>query len=182
MLPTANELTELLHQVAEGDRNAFGRLYSATSAKLYGVVLRILKESRLADEVLQEAYLKVWSHAETFDRKVASPITWMVSIARHTALDELRKKALPASEAADKTDEIPCGAPGVQEGAQQLQMLNKLANCLGHLDQDRHEAVQLAYLEGWSRQQLAERFEQPVNTIKTWLHRSLKQLKGCLEA
>ena len=90
---TTPELVWLLAAVAKGDQAAFERLYQATRAKLYGVALRILRRADLADEVIQEAYLKVWNSARQFDPAVASPITWMVAIARNRAIDLVRKKS-----------------------------------------------------------------------------------------
>ena len=90
---TPAELVSLLAAVANGDETAFEKLYAATSAKLYGVVLRILRRPELADEVMQETYLKIWNGAAQFDASRASPITWMVAIARNRAIDLVRKKA-----------------------------------------------------------------------------------------
>src|SRR5437016_13231618 len=89
---TPAELVWLMAAVAKGDQAAFERRYAATRAKLYGVVLRILRRNDLADEVIQEAYLRIWKNAGSFDPKVATPITWMVAIARNRALDLVRKK------------------------------------------------------------------------------------------
>jgi len=89
---TSAELVWLMAAVAKGDQAAFERLYAATRTKLYGVVLRILRRSDLADEVIQETYLKIWHNAGSFDPRVATPITWMVAIARNRALDLIRKK------------------------------------------------------------------------------------------
>lgn len=90
---TPAELVWLLAAVAKGDQAAFERLYAATRAKLYGIVLRILRRSDLANEVLQETYLKIWSSAGRFDPARASPITWMVAIARNLAIDVVRRRA-----------------------------------------------------------------------------------------
>jgi RNA polymerase sigma factor (sigma-70 family) len=90
---TPDELVGLLAAVANGDQRAFERLYAATRAKLYGVVLRILRRADLADEVMQDAYLKIWRSAGEFDSRLATPITWMVAIARNRALDVVRKKS-----------------------------------------------------------------------------------------
>ena len=94
---TQTELVELLAEVAAGDAAAFERLYDATRAKLYGVLLRILGRPELAEEVMQETYLKVWNTAATFDATIASPITWMVAIARNRAIDIVRKRSLKRS-------------------------------------------------------------------------------------
>ena len=92
MAQTAHPIADLLARVARRDAEAFGALYDATSAKLYGIVLRILKRRDLADEVLQEVYVKIWERAGDFDAGRASPITWMATIARNRALDEARKR------------------------------------------------------------------------------------------
>src|SRR6266404_9364552 len=89
---TMPELVWLLAAVAKGDEAAFEPLYQATRAKLYGAALRILRRADLADEVIQETYLKVWNSAGQFDPAVASPITWMLAIARNRAIDLVRKK------------------------------------------------------------------------------------------
>src|SRR6187431_1238645 len=90
---TAPELVWLMAAVAKGDQAAFERLYAATRAKLYGVVLRILRRTDLADEIMQDTYLKIWRSAGEFDPRLASPMTWMVAIARNRAIDLLRRKS-----------------------------------------------------------------------------------------
>ena len=111
-MTTIANINDLLILVARRDRAAFADVYRLTSSKLYGIVLRILHRRDLADEVLQEVYVKIWERAADFDPKKASPITWMATIARNRALDELRRKR-PVSiedhpEALDvASDEIP---------------------------------------------------------------------------
>src|SRR5258707_91950 len=104
---TAAELVGLLAAVANGDRPAFERLYAATSANLYGVVLRILHRRDLADEVMQETYLRVWNNAGRFDPARASPITWMVAIARNRAIDLARRKGEVSVEEVPEVLELP---------------------------------------------------------------------------
>ena len=88
---TSADISDLIARTAGQDRQAFSQLYEATSSKLYGIVLRILKRRDIAEEVLQEIYVKVWEKAGTFDRRISSPITWMCAIARNQALDEARR-------------------------------------------------------------------------------------------
>src|SRR5438445_7501023 len=90
---TPAELVWLIAAVAKGDEAAFERLYAATRAKLFGVVLRILRRQDLAEEVIQEAYVKIWNNAGQFNPALASPITWMASIARNRAIDVVRKRS-----------------------------------------------------------------------------------------
>ncbi|ALM53358.1 sigma-70 family RNA polymerase sigma factor [Halomonas huangheensis] len=176
----AERLTSLLQQVALKDRDAFSQLYQATSAKLYGTVLRILGNTSWADDVVQEAYVNIWQKASQFDAGKSSPITWMVSIARNGAIDELRRQPTARRDHDEALEEIASSAPTAGDQLSQEQNAQQLYECLDELEDNRRDMVRLAYLHGWSRADLASRFDQPVNTIKTWLHRALKQLKGCL--
>lgn len=182
MSVTENDLAQLVRRVAARDPAAFRALYVATSAKLYGVILRILKRRDLSDEVLQEVYVRIWRRAGEFDGARASPITWMVAIARNRAIDEIRRRQIvetagPIEDAGDIRDPAALALDGLE----QQEDARRLADCLAGLATDRREMVRLAYLEGWSREALSQRFEAPVATVKTWLHRSLRQLKDCLE-
>jgi RNA polymerase sigma-70 factor, ECF subfamily len=177
---TPAELVWLLAAVAKGDRVAFERLYAATRAKLYGVVLRILRRGDLADEVMQETYLKIWTSAGQFNPAVATPITWMVAIARNRAIDLLRKKSeLSIEEESDAMD-VAAETPDPLAVRVLSDELKRLLACLGKLDPDRQRLVLLAYYSGSSREQLAAQFNKPVNTIKTWLRRSLIEIRECL--
>lgn len=180
MLSKPRELDLLMSRVGAGDRQAFAALYQATSAKLYGVVLRILRRRDLADEVVQETYVRIWNNAAAFDPARASPITWMVTIARNRALDEVRRVTPVSLDAAPEVFEVADSDLLASERVELASDLARLASCLDALEPDRREVVKLAYLEGLSRQELGRRFGHPEGTIKTWLHRSLKQLKACL--
>lgn len=180
MLASAADLAAQLARVAEGDREAFARVYHATSPKLFGVVLRILRQREPAEEILQEVYVRIWERASDFEAGRASPITWMATIARNRAIDEVRRRK-PGMTGLD-AETLEIADPG-ETPAEQLetgQSMQRLRNCLDALEERHRDMVRLAYLDGFSRQELAERFDQPVGTIKTWLHRSLKQLKDCL--
>jgi RNA polymerase sigma-70 factor (ECF subfamily) len=177
---TTPELVWLLAAVAKGDQAAFERLYQATGAKLYGTVVRILRRADLADEVLQEAYLKVWNSARRFDPAVASPITWMVAIARNHAIDLVRRRAEISIEEEPEVMEVAAENPHPLAKREMSEELKRLLACMGRLDEDRRRLVLLAYYGGWSREQLAAKFEKPVNTIKTWLRRALADIRECL--
>jgi RNA polymerase sigma-70 factor (ECF subfamily) len=180
MLLTPPELVWLLAAVAKGDQAAFERLYQATRAKLYGVVLRILRRADLADEVIQETYLKVWNSAGQFDPAVASPITWMVAIARNRAIDLVRKKSEISIEEEPEVLEVAADNPHPLAKREMTEELKRLLACMGGLDEERRRLVLLAYYSGWSRDELAAKFEKPVNTIKTWLRRALADIRECL--
>jgi RNA polymerase sigma-70 factor (ECF subfamily) len=175
-----DDLTGLLIRIAARDAAAFSSLYQQTNAKLYGVVARILTRGDVAADVLQEAYVRIWEKAGDFDPVRGSALAWMATIARNRALDEVRRVRPVSLEdqpegfepAAEEID--PLAARERSEG------LAALVDCLKALDEEKRAIVLLAYYRGASREALAKRFGRPVPTIKTWLHRSLAQLRDCL--
>jgi RNA polymerase sigma-70 factor (ECF subfamily) len=177
---TPADLSTMLAATARGDRAAFEQLYAATRAKLYGVVLRILRRHDLADEVLQETYLKIWGSAGLFDPTRASPITWMVTIARNRAIDLVRKRSEASIEEEPEAMDVAADIPNPLAARELSEEMTRLMGCIGALDADRKQMVLLAYYNGLSRDQLAAKFKKPVNTIKTWLRRSLIEIRECL--
>jgi RNA polymerase sigma-70 factor (ECF subfamily) len=174
------ELVALMRAVASQDETAFKALYDRTSAKLFAIVRRIAVSEAAAEEALQEAWVRIWNHADRFDPALASPITWMTTIARHAAIDAVRKGAERVSATAAVLDEelaerLPAPAAST-DGLTGLQ----LQRCLDGLDADRRGMVLLAYSYGYSREELSRRFDKPVATVKTILRRSLIALKECL--
>ena len=178
---TPAELVWLIAAVAKGDEAAFERLYAATRAKLFGVVLRILRRQDLAEEVIQEAYVKIWNSAGQFNPGLSSPITWMVSIARNRAIDVVRKRERSSrSRRSPRPWKWRPTRPDPLARREMTEELKRLLECVGRLEPDRQKLVLLAYYNGWSREQLAEKFETPVNTVKTWLRRSMMDIRECL--
>jgi len=179
-MSTPAELVQLLNAVSRGDRVAFEQLYTATRAKLYGVVLRILRRHDLADEVIQEVYLKIWSGAGQFNPGLASPITWMVTIARNRAIDLVRKRAEVSIEEEPEAMDVAADLPNPLARRELAEEVRRLMGCIERLEPERQSLVLLAYRNGWSREQLAAKLGKPVNTIKTWLRRSLLEIRECL--
>jgi RNA polymerase sigma-70 factor (ECF subfamily) len=174
------DLVALLARIAQQDRAAFSALYAATSAKLYGVVWRILPARDRAEDVLQDVYVRIWNRAASFDASKASPIAWMATIARNRAIDEVRRRAPVSIEDAPQALDVAADGLDPLDATQQSEELRRLNECLDALEGDRREMVLLAYYTGLSREELATRFGHPVGTIKVWLHRSLAQLRKCL--
>jgi RNA polymerase sigma-70 factor, ECF subfamily len=163
-----------------GDKDAFARLYKATSSKLFGIIVRILNRRDLSEEVLQEVYMRIWQRAGDFDASRASPISWMAAIARNRALDEVRKVKPVSIEDTPEVMDLPDPGELAITGIERNEDLQRLLKCLEGLDPEKREMVLMAYYRGESREALSQRFGSPVSTIKTWLHRSLTQLRGCL--
>lgn len=179
-MQTPAELSSLLASVARRDEAAFERLYEATSAKLFGVVLRILKRQDLAEEVIQDAYVKIWNSAGQFNPSLSSPITWMVSIARNRAIDVVRKRSEISIEEEPAAMDVASDTPDPLARKDMTEELQRILDCIDKLEPQRQRLVLLAYYNGWSREQLSRKFDTPLNTVKTWLRRSMVEIRECL--
>ncbi len=181
MPPRDPRLENLLSAVAGGDEAAFAELYQATASKLLGVALRILRNREVSEEVLQEAFFKVWERAGDYNPAIAAPVTWMAAIVRNRALDEARRRVVRPTGDESELEQLESGDEHPIAALERAEDVERLLRCLDGLEPEKREMVRLAYLDGMSREALAKRFDRPEGTIKTWLHRSLAQLKGCLE-
>src|ERR1700754_1618999 len=177
---TPAELVWLIAAVAKRDEAAFERLYAATRAKLFGVVLRILRRQDLAEEVIQEAYVNIWNSAGQFNPGLSSPITWMASIARNRAIDVVRKRSEISIEEEPAAMDVASDTPDPLARKDMTEELKRILECVGQLEPQRQRLVLLAYYNGWSREQLSHKFDTPLNTIKTWLRRSMVEIRECL--
>jgi RNA polymerase sigma-70 factor (ECF subfamily) len=174
-------LAGALAAIAAGDREAMALLYRATSAKLYGICLRLLGSEAEAEEVLQEAYVAIWRKAASFDAARASPITWLAVLARNKAIDRLRARRGPAADDLDAALDIPDEAPLAPELIDRQRDGKRLALCLAELEEKSAAAIRAAFLDGLSYPDLAAREGVPLPTMKSWIRRGLLRLRGCLE-
>ena len=177
-----SQLAAALVRVGTGDRAALRMVYQDSSAKLFGVLVRILKDRSEAEDVLQDVYVTVWRKAALFDPNRASPITWLVAIARNRAIDRLRsgtmvRRSAPIEEAAEVSDTAPGALDMVVKAEQQA----RLGTCLGELEEKTSAAIRSAFMDGLTYEQLAERMSVPLGTMKSWIRRGLAKLKECLE-
>lgn len=174
-------LSSALQAVAAGDRAALGLVYQQTSAKLFGVCLRILRERSEAEDALQEVYLTVWRRAGSFDpARGVSPITWLAVLARNRAIDRLRagKAHLnrPIEAAADVADDAPLAG----EAILQAESGRRLLDCLGLLEPRHADYIRAAYFDGLTYAELARAADAPLGTMKSWIRRGLLKLRVCL--
>lgn len=179
MTSDAAELQDLLARIVLRDRIAFQQLYRRASPKLFGICLRILKDQQEAEDVLQEVFVKIWHSSDRYMAHVASPQAWMNAVTRNLAIDRLRRRR-PGRVDLDMAEIIADDRPGPEEDALMRSEGKQIEACLSELDPDRAHAVRLAYVDGDSYLELAERFEVPLNTIRSWLRRSLIKLRECL--
>jgi RNA polymerase sigma-70 factor (ECF subfamily) len=180
---TRSQLAAALVRVAGGDRAVLRLVYQDTSAKLFGVCLRILKDRGEAEDVLQEVFVTVWRKAASFDPGRASPITWMVAIARNRAIDRLRASAVSRRmEPIESADAVSDPAPAAVERVEMAQQHQRLSRCLAELEARHASAIRAAFLDGTTYEELAARMSVPLGTMKSWIRRGLLKLRACLEA
>jgi len=178
---TAREaLVAALVATGEGDRRAFRTFYDLTSAKLFGVCLRICGERQSAEDVLHEVYLTIWKRAGGYEPGRASPITWAATIARNRAIDWRRSQGsarfVPANDAIDLPDEAPLASETMIADEEE----RRLHLCLDALDGQQRTAIRTAFFDGVTYAELADRLAVPLGTMKSWVRRGLARLKDCL--
>ena len=179
----APQLEQLIAATAAGDQRAFRELYHATSAHLFGVLLRMLKKREWAEDALQDCYVKVWQKAETYEPSKGVPLAWLSTVARYRALDLLRVKR-PEVEMPEEGEEPPMlladQGQSPEQGAMEGEGVGRLNNCLKGLQEEQRSSVLLAYYEGYTHQELAARLNAPLGTVKSWVRRGLARLRECL--
>lgn len=181
MSSAVSEISDLIARTALRDRQAFRELYRLTSAKLFGVILRILKDRAEAEEALQEVYVKIWRRADRYVAGAFSPISWLVAVARNHALDVLRARK-PRSDELEAAYNIADPGADPERAAVDGDERVRIEGCLGQLETDKADCVRGAYLDGFTYDELAQRHGVPLNTMRTWLRRSLIRLRECLTA
>jgi RNA polymerase sigma-70 factor (ECF subfamily) len=172
-------IADLIGRCALRDRAAFRILYERTSAKLFGVVLRILRDRAEAEEAIQEIYIKIWQRADRYVPGQYSPISWLVAVARNHSLDIVRARR-PVTEDIDAALDIADLGPDPERQTLAAEDNARVEHCMAQLEPDRADAVRGAYLDGFSYEELASRHAVPLNTMRTWLRRSLIKLRECL--
>lgn len=175
------QLSAALSRVAAGDRAALRDVYERTSAKLFGICLRISGDRQGAEDILQDVYVSVWGRAGGFDTKRASPITWLATIARNRAIDwkraQGRRQVEPVEAAMQLADERPLATELLLAEEER----GRLSDCLGTLEDRHEEAIRRAFFDGLTYAELAQAMAVPLGTMKSWMRRSLMRLKDCLE-
>lgn len=175
----ASALEDLLVRTASADEAAFRALYDRTASRLFAVCLRIARHRRLAEELLQESFVRIWQRARQFDPAQGSALAWMIAIARNHALDVLRLRLREVRPPDELTLE---GSDRAALAAIEAKFeLSALGRCLGQLSEDERHAIVLAYRDGLDYDQLAVLLSVSVDTVKTWVNRGLAQLRDCLE-
>ena len=175
------KLSLALGRVAAGDRAALRDVYDATSAKLFGVCLRILADRSEAEDVLQDVYISVWRKAGAFDAERASPITWLATLARNRAIDRLRTRKAHLVRPIEEAAAVADPAASATELMETDEARRRLQACIETLEPEHAAYIREAFFSGLTYQVLAERAGAPLGTMKSWIRRSLMRLRTCLD-
>jgi RNA polymerase sigma-70 factor (ECF subfamily) len=173
-------LSGLIARVALRDRAAFSRLYSLAAPKLFAICLRLLRDRPLAEDALQEVFVKIWRNAASFSRRGAPPRAWLAAIARNHAIDLLRARP-PRTAALEDVHDLGDPSPDPERSAMGADEARRIERCMETLPEGRAAAIRAAYVEGYSYEELSRDHGVPLNTMRTWLRRGLIALRRCLE-
>jgi RNA polymerase sigma factor (sigma-70 family) len=175
-----DDLDHMLAAVALRDRAAFETLYRRTSPRIFAICIKLLRDRPEAEDTLQDVYVTAWTQAASFNPQLSSAVTWLGTIARNRAIDRIRRRRTqPLDEAA--AEEIADEAPTPAALAQVSEERQRLEVCLQALPDTQRAAIRQAFFTGLSYPELAARMSVPLGTMKSWIRRSLIQLKACLE-
>ncbi|MBV9495578.1 MAG: sigma-70 family RNA polymerase sigma factor [Acidobacteria bacterium] len=180
-------LPALLPAVARGDLSAFEALFDRYSGTLYALLLRVLGNPEDAQEVLQESFVKVWTSAKMFDAVRGSEAAWLISIARSRGIDKLRSRRIRVDRENDAGREISIQSSFVEkttgaEEAIRAEERTAVRGALAELPEAQRVALELAYFEGLSQSEIAERLGEPLGTVKTRMQLGMKKLRDRLRA
>lgn len=174
-------LVDLIARVAQGDRGAFRALFEVCRHRTFGLCLRMLRNRGEAEEAMQDVFVRVWGHAAGF-RSEAPPLAWILAIARNRCLEILRRRGVDDGDW-DETavDAIADASPTPEQRSLHAETTRTIGDCLRSLEAPQRQAIELAFYDGLSHAETAERLARPIGTVKSQIRRGLARLKGCLE-
>ncbi len=181
LMTDADHLEKLLAQCSLGNRRAFETLYRTVAPRLHSVALRCMGRRDLAEEVVQESFVRIWHNASRYEAHVSAPLTWMITLTRNLAIDQLRKhRELPLSDA--QQDAMTDESPSAHEQLDSARAASALGHCLERLDGMQRQSITIAYFQGLSASELAHTLGAPLGSVKSWIRRGMERLRRCLES
>ena len=175
--------TTLVQSLLRQDVNAFEQLYDRHSRQVYGLVLRILQQASTTEEVVQDVFLQLWRNAAAYDAERGPFVPWLLTLARNRALDHLRLKSERQRRREDQTDELPpvAAAPEYEKELDERRRVERVRSLMSGLLPQQKRAIELAYFEGLSHSEIAEKLKEPLGTVKSWIRNGLLRLKEGLQ-
>lgn len=180
--PDAFDYDAAIAGCARGDKHALRRLYEQESARLLGVALRIMRNRQAAEDVLQDAFVSIWTRAASFDTARGAGRGWIYTIVRHRALDAIRdgaRETVVGDEVVESISQDNAHAD-MRDQFELREDLGRLRECLTRLDPPKRNSILYAYIDGFSHSEIAERLQTPLGTVKAWIKRGLNALKECM--
>ena len=175
--------TPLIHQVAEGDQQALGALYDATSSLVYSLALRIVGNTATAEEVTLDVYTQVWRQAKSYDARRGSPSTWLLILTRSRAIDRLRSGTQEQQRRVyDDPQEQPSPEASPEESSVLTERRQQVQNAIASLPPEQREVLELAYFSGLSHRHIATQLGLPAGTVKTRIRLGMEKLRDSLKA
>jgi len=173
---------ELLQKTATGDQLAFKKLYELTSPKLMSLCLRLMQTESLAEDVLQEGFIRIWEKADSYASNKGKALTWMSTVIRNKGLDKLRSLKTKAAETEIQYEGLEFASADLEPDRLEnmSQGIQVLMDCLDQLKPDQRKCILLSYYYGHTHQELADKMNRPLGTIKAWIRRGLEEIRPCL--
>lgn len=175
------QLLRLLARVAQQDRRAFETLYRQVSGRMFGLCLKLAGQQELAEEALQDAFVRIWHHAGEYHQERGAPLSWMLSIARYRTLDLIRARKVRQGRGDADLDGLADDGPGPMDRSLMMSGASALSGCLEELSESQRDSILLSYYRCLTHEELAVAMATPIGTVKSWIRRGLMALKRCLE-
>lgn len=165
---------------ARGERQALQAIYEAEVRWLLGVALRIVRNRAAAEDVVHDAFLRIWQRAASFDPQLGSGRGWVYTVVRHCAFDRARRDSREVALDDDALAPLLDAAADMSAGTGDALDSASLQRCMAALDEPRRQSIVYAFVEGYTHEQIAARMATPLGTVKSWIRRGLLSLKECL--
>ena len=176
---------QLLERIAAKDKDALNILYSRYMTPVYSLSLHMLKQPPLAEEVTQDVFLNIWLKADSFNASRGNPRSWIMSVTHHRVVDVIRARrriyTMSDPEGYETLERLPSSEPSVESQVTQSMDRERIVRALATLPDNQREVIELAYFEGYSQSEMAERLSQPLGTIKTRVRLAMQKLRTTLQ-
>lgn len=178
----AEQIGDLIVLIQRGNEAALRRLYSLAGPKLFAVALRIVRRRSLAEDVLQEAFVRIWRSCHDYTESKGSAWAWMITIVRNRAIDCIRRDREVLVDPEEGIWEQVDPAEGPLQSLLRSEQASRIKKCLDQLSKEQRQAILVAYYEGHTHEDIAKQSGTPLGTVKTWIRRGLLRVKECLQS